>query len=89
MTKSEIGETAGKVWQCLIKNGRVPLSDLPREVKADPVVVHEAIGWLAHEDKVEFANSGRADYVSLTDNELRRLAYFLGEDNKHDKIRNR
>jgi len=70
MTKSEIGKTAGKVWQCLAKNGNVSLTELPRKVKADPKLVQEAVGWLAREDKVEIADLGKINYVALTDTEL-------------------
>ena len=69
MLKSEIGKTAGEVWKCLGENTRIAMKDLPNKVNKDPDHVHQALGWLAREDKVQFTKEGRKTYVTLTDNE--------------------
>ena len=70
MFKPEIGKTAGKVWKCLGKNGNISLTELPNKVREDPDLVHQALGWLAREEKVNFTKQGRTDYVSLTEPEI-------------------
>jgi predicted transcriptional regulator len=70
MIKPEIGKTAGEVWRYLGKKGQTPLSELPNKVNTHPDQVHQAIGWLAREDKVKFTKEGRTTRVALTDNEL-------------------
>jgi len=69
MLKAEIGKTAGAVYQCLGKNTRIPINDLPNKVKENPNQVHLALGWLAREDKVQFTKEARTTYVELTDKE--------------------
>ncbi len=69
MLRTEIGKTAGEVWQYLGKNTRTPITDLPNKVNKNPDHVHQALGWLAREEKVQFTKEGRTTYVALTDNE--------------------
>ena len=69
MIKQEIGKTAGEVWKYLGKNTRIPITDLPNKVNKNPENVHQALGWLAREDKVQFTREGRMTYVTLTDPE--------------------
>jgi len=69
MLKPEIGKTAGEVWKYLGKKGQTALNELPNKVNAHPDHVHQAIGWLARENKVQFTKEGRTTYVELTDNE--------------------
>jgi len=49
----DIGETAGKVWNLLQRNGKASLPTVERGVQSPKSVVHMAIGWLAREGKVE------------------------------------
>jgi hypothetical protein len=61
-----IGETSGKVWQHLQKNGASTLSALEKGVKAPASAVHMALGWLAREGKIAIAQEKRSVKVSLT-----------------------
>ena len=78
MLKPEIGKTAGEVWKYLGKNGKVSVTDLPNKVRANPDLVHQAIGWLAREEKVAFTKQARMTYVSLTDTELNNYRQSAG-----------
>jgi hypothetical protein len=63
---SEIGATAGKVWQLLDVKGPQPLTKLVKELDDAPRdVIMQAIGWLAREDKLEIEEEGRSRIVSL------------------------
>ena len=60
-----IGETAGKVWRILDEKGEANLSQLKRGVKVDPLLIYQAIGWLAREDKLRIEKKGRYIFYSL------------------------
>ena len=60
-----IGDTAGKVWRLLDEKGETKLSELKKEVDADPNLVLQAIGWLAREDKLLIEKKGRYIAYSL------------------------
>ena len=66
MLVKEIGDLAGLVWKTLGARKRVALSTLPKVVDRDGILVQQAVGWLARENKVEFEKQGRAVYVKLT-----------------------
>ncbi len=61
----EIGENAGMVWQYLSENGPTKLGQLPKALKLPANKVHQAIGWLAREDKLHFSKKGNSVSVSL------------------------
>jgi len=67
-----IGETAGKIYRCLLSDpGKpLPLSQVRRLIGGRTLVFHMAIGWLARENKLSFSARGRAELVALnnTDN---------------------
>ena len=66
MTSMEqIGETAGRVWHALDEQGPLTLAQLAKKIKAPRDVVMQAVGWLAHEQKIEIEESGRRRIVSL------------------------
>jgi hypothetical protein len=66
MTYTEpIGKTAGKVWHYLNDHGKTSLSGLEKAVKAPHGVVFMAVGWLAREGKVQFAQEKRSTQVWL------------------------
>jgi hypothetical protein len=46
------------------KKGKVSMSQLPKLMKERDVVVYQALGWLAREDKVVYTVEGRTTYVS-------------------------
>ena len=49
---SQIGETAGIVWQIIEQDGPTKLSRLVKDIDAPRDVVMQAVGWLAREDKI-------------------------------------
>ena len=62
----DIGLAAGKVWSYLDANGETTLAKLRTGTGLDDRMLQMALGWLAREDKVEFAGGGRAGRVRLT-----------------------
>ncbi len=60
-----IGETAGKIWKTLNVQNEVSLTRLPRMVGERETVVYQALGWLARENKVEYAQKGNRTLVSI------------------------
>ncbi|MDL2303771.1 winged helix-turn-helix domain-containing protein [Bacteroides sp. OttesenSCG-928-D19] len=65
MYKAEIGVYASKVWQLLINNARWSYEDLKRRSGLRDKELGAALGWLAHEDKVEFDQKEDELYVYL------------------------
>ena len=59
-TLQAVGETAGRVWQVLYRNGKSSLSVVKRETKIPEPLVLMAVGWLAREGKIDFHRQGRA-----------------------------
>jgi len=70
--KVKIGETAGKIWNLLEEKGEVNISQLPRLLNEKSVLVHQALGWLAREDKIEYRTEAGKTYISLTETERAR-----------------
>jgi len=62
-----IGETAGKVWKFLQQNGEANLNQIKKNVKADPNLILQAIGWLAREDKLMVGKKDRYITYALKD----------------------
>lgn len=61
-----IGETAGKIYQALEGTGTRALAELQKEIKvSDPVLFHQAIGWLAREGKIELGKKGSQITLAL------------------------
>jgi Mn-dependent DtxR family transcriptional regulator len=67
--KEEIGETAGKIWEILKKKGEVNVAQLSRLLDKKSAMVHQGLGWLAREDKVDYQVKAGKTYVSLTESE--------------------
>jgi hypothetical protein len=61
----EIGNVAGEIWGLLTNDGEQTLAGIKKSVDAPADIVLAAIGWLAREDKLEFATSGRTVKISL------------------------
>jgi hypothetical protein len=66
-TTAKIGETAGRIWQYLRTNGITPVSSLPKELKETSPVVHQGLGWLAREGKIEYTVEKKKTFVGLTE----------------------
>lgn len=61
-----IGQTAGKVYQILEKDGQKTLSTLQKEAGvSDAALFNQALGWLAREEKIQMYKEGRGTKVSL------------------------
>ncbi len=60
-----IGEAAGTVWQVLSEQGPMSLAKLVKVVGEPRNTVMQALGWLAREDKIDFAEEGHSRVVSL------------------------
>jgi len=63
--KAKVGETAGRVWEMLKNKDKVEISALARMLKEKTVVVYQAVGWLAREDKISYHVKGNKIYISL------------------------
>lgn len=64
---NEIGKTAGKVWTFLRQNGKASVSAVERGVDAPKRQVQMAIGWLAREGKLKFAEERNALQIWLAE----------------------
>lgn len=60
-----IGETAGKIYKTLDQKGEMTLAKLLKEVGTDEALFHQAIGWLARENNINFGKIGKIAKVSL------------------------
>ncbi len=69
--KEKIIETAGKTWRFLGQNGETNVSQLAKVIKEKEEVIFQALGWLAREDKINYATKNRRTFVSLVEGELR------------------
>lgn len=65
LSSEQIGQVAGDLWRLLDKQGGQTLVSIKKAVDAPNDLVLAAIGWLAREDKLEFAASGRSLKISL------------------------
>ncbi len=65
MTTDRIGRTAGVVWDYLEKHTEATPEKIKRETKVPADLLHEAIGWLAREDKLRFSTQGKYVKISL------------------------
>jgi len=67
--KEKIGKSAGLAWKVLKEKGEVDISRLPRMMNEKTVIVYQALGWLAREDKVRYRVKSGKTLVSLTESE--------------------
>lgn len=61
----KIGDTAGKIYQYLEKNGETSVLKLKTSLKSSNSLVCMGIGWLAREDKVTVKDAKKDVKVSL------------------------
>lgn len=69
--KEKIGKTAGNIWDILQENEEVAISQFPKMLNEKAVIVNQALGWLAREDKIIFRQEGNRTLISLADSERR------------------
>lgn len=61
-----IGETAGKIYKCLEQKGEQTLTKVQKEIGvSDEALFHQAIGWLARENNINFNKMGKSVKISL------------------------
>jgi hypothetical protein len=65
LSTHDIGLVAGEIWGFLAEKEPQTLAAIKKAVTAPADVITAAIGWLAREDKLEFATSGRTLKVGL------------------------
>ena len=63
--REAIGDAAGKIWRYLEAQGSRSVSQIQRDTRLSQSLTYLALGWLAREDKVRFAQERRALLVSL------------------------
>ena len=63
--KSEVGFTAGKIWNVLSSEGPLTVAQLKKKVTPGGEIVSLAIGWLAREDKVDIQAEKRNLMITL------------------------
>ncbi len=61
----EIGETAGNIWQVLNDNGESTFAKVKKKVGGSDDILHQAIGWLAREDKLTISKKGSSVKLSV------------------------
>ena len=64
--KPQVGETAGKVWELLSKEGPQTLAQLKKKVKGSGEILGFAIGWLARENQVEVTAEKKGFRIELS-----------------------
>jgi hypothetical protein len=67
--KDRIGLTAGAIWQALKDRPEISVTQLPRLVKEKTLVIHQALGWLAREGKIDYRGDGEKVFISLAGTE--------------------
>jgi hypothetical protein len=67
--KHHIGETAGKIWKILHAKGELNISQLPKLLNEKSMIVYQAVGWLAREDKISYRKEAAKTWISLSDSE--------------------
>ena len=65
MKISMIGENAGIIWRTLESKGNLSLEQLQSETELQTPSFYAAIGWLARENKISFANENDVITVRL------------------------
>ena len=62
---TEVGHTAGDVWQLLANNGPLSVTEIVKIIDAPRDQVMQSIGWLAREGKLTVRTEGRRKIASL------------------------
>jgi hypothetical protein len=65
MNKKEIGLYASKVWHLLVDNSKWSYTDLKRRSELNDSQLGAALGWLAHENKIDIDQDDESIYVSM------------------------
>ncbi len=63
--REEVGETAGKVWELLSRDGPQTLAQAKKKLDVGNELLNLAVGWLAREDKVDISREKKDIRVQL------------------------
>jgi len=63
--RTQVGDTAGKIWHALNEEGPQTLAQLKKKLNGSGELVGFALGWLAREDKVEISQDKKSFKVAL------------------------
>jgi hypothetical protein len=64
-----IDSAAGTIWRYLNEHGEITLSKLKQGTKLSDQLLFASIGWLAREEKLNFATQGRSVRVCLREHQ--------------------
>ena len=62
---TEVGHTAGDVWQLLDNRGSLSITEIVKLIDAPRDQIMQSIGWLAREGKLTVRIEGRRKIASL------------------------
>lgn len=65
MSKNEIGINAGVIWNLLLENGRMSVTEIAERTNYEDKYTSLAIGWLAKEGKIDLMDTERGLLVEL------------------------
>ncbi|MGC9044092.1 MAG: winged helix-turn-helix domain-containing protein [Myxococcota bacterium] len=65
MLKTEIGFTAGDIYNLLKEKGSLTLKEIINNTRVEQTAAAMAVGWLAREDKIEFYQEGKKRLIRL------------------------
>lgn len=68
MNTKEIRTYAGKVWKLLVDNSKWTFTELQRRSGLNDTELGAALGWLAHENKIEFDQRSEEIHISVSVN---------------------
>jgi hypothetical protein len=63
--KTQVGETAGKIWHLLNDNGPLTLTQLKKKLDGSGELLNFALGWLSREDKIEITPAKKSFRIQL------------------------
>ena len=63
----QIGDTSGKIWHALHKDGPLSVAKLVETVELNRDLVMQAIGWLAREGKLHITETKRGRFLALSE----------------------
>ena len=62
----DIGETAGAIWRHLSEHGPCSVAKLTKDIDLPRDTIMQGLGWLAREDKLEYANgAGKSKLIAV------------------------
>lgn len=62
---TEVGHTAGEIWQLLDDKGSLTITEIVKMIDAPRDQIMQSIGWLAREGKLTVRAEGRRKIATL------------------------